>query len=91
MFQDRMALLRATRVALEPLWFLYEGAKTEVAALLIEATTDNANRTVAEIRHVFQRHGGLDAQVGHRAEERRTAQRTLRGQGHQSGIGDFRF
>ncbi len=32
--EDRLALLRATRVALEPLWFLYEGAKTEVPALL---------------------------------------------------------
>jgi len=32
--EDRLALLRATKVALEPLWFLYEGAKTEVPALL---------------------------------------------------------
>jgi len=32
--EDRLALLRATRVAFEPLWFLYEGAKTEVPALL---------------------------------------------------------
>ena len=36
----------------------YEGYGPGGAALLIEATTDNANRTVAEIRHVFQRHGG---------------------------------
>src|SRR6266581_2132176 len=28
------------------------------AAILIEATTDNPNRTVADIRHVFTRHGG---------------------------------
>src|ERR1043166_1615239 len=27
-------------------------------ALLIQATTDNANRTVAEIRNVFGKHGG---------------------------------
>ncbi|HET7295913.1 MAG TPA: YebC/PmpR family DNA-binding transcriptional regulator, partial [Gemmatimonadales bacterium] len=27
-------------------------------AIFIEATTDNANRTVAEIRNLFQRHGG---------------------------------
>ncbi len=36
----------------------YEGFGPGGAALFIEATTDNANRTVAEIRHVFQRHGG---------------------------------
>src|SRR2546430_8312174 len=36
----------------------YEGYGPGGAALLIHATTDNANRTVAEIRHVFQRYGG---------------------------------
>src|SRR6266853_6155328 len=36
----------------------YEGYGPGGAAILIEATTDNANRTVAEIRHVFQRYGG---------------------------------
>ena len=36
----------------------YEAYGPGGAALLIEATTDNANRTVAEIRHVFQRYGG---------------------------------
>src|SRR5437870_12888970 len=36
----------------------YEGYGPGGAALLIQATTDNANRTVAEIRNVFQRHGG---------------------------------
>lgn len=36
--EDRLALLRATRVALEPLWFLYEGAKTDVPALLKTVT-----------------------------------------------------
>src|SRR6059036_3103877 len=36
----------------------YEAYGPGGAALFIEATTDNANRTVAEIRHVFQRHGG---------------------------------
>ncbi len=36
----------------------YEGYGPGGAALYIEATTDNANRTVAEIRHVFQRYGG---------------------------------
>ena len=32
--EDRLALLRATRVSLEPLWFLYEGAGTGVPAVL---------------------------------------------------------
>ena len=36
----------------------YEGYGPGGAALFIEATTDNANRTVAEIRNLFQRHGG---------------------------------
>ncbi len=36
----------------------YEGYGPGGAAIFIEATTDNANRTVAEIRHVFTRHGG---------------------------------
>ena len=35
----------------------YEGYGPGGAALLIQATTDNANRTVAEIRNVFLRHG----------------------------------
>ena len=32
--EDRMALLRATGVSLEPLWFLYEGAQTGVPQVL---------------------------------------------------------
>ncbi len=36
----------------------YEGYGPGGAAIFIEATTDNANRTVAEIRHLFTRHGG---------------------------------
>jgi len=32
--EDRLALLRATRVGLEPLWFLYEGGSTGLPALL---------------------------------------------------------
>lgn len=35
----------------------YEGYGPGGAALLIQATTDNPNRTVAEIRNVFLRHG----------------------------------
>ncbi len=36
----------------------YEGYGPGGAAIFIEATTDNANRTVAEIRHLFTRYGG---------------------------------
>jgi YebC/PmpR family DNA-binding regulatory protein len=36
----------------------YEGYGPGGAALFIEATSDNPNRTVAEVRFVFSRHGG---------------------------------
>jgi YebC/PmpR family DNA-binding regulatory protein len=36
----------------------YEGYGPGGAALLVQATTDNANRTVAEIRNIFGKHGG---------------------------------
>jgi YebC/PmpR family DNA-binding regulatory protein len=36
----------------------YEGYGPGGAAIFIEATTDNPNRTVAEIRHAFSRNGG---------------------------------
>jgi uncharacterized protein (DUF1015 family) len=32
--EDRLALLRATNVSLEPLWFVYEGRQTQLALLL---------------------------------------------------------
>src|SRR2546427_6927251 len=37
---------------------MYEGYGPGGAAILIEATTDNPTRTVADIRHHFTRHGG---------------------------------
>lgn len=37
---------------------VYEGYGPAGTAILIEASTDNANRTVAEIRHAFSRNGG---------------------------------
>jgi YebC/PmpR family DNA-binding regulatory protein len=36
----------------------YEGYGPSGVAIMVEATTDNANRTVAAIRHLFSRHGG---------------------------------
>jgi YebC/PmpR family DNA-binding regulatory protein len=37
---------------------VYEGYGPGGVAVLVEATTDSRNRTVSEIRHVFERHGG---------------------------------
>jgi len=36
----------------------YEGYGPAGVAFLVEALTDNRNRTVAEVRHVFTKHGG---------------------------------
>lgn len=36
----------------------YEGYGPGGAAVLVEVMTDNKNRTVAEIRHIFSKHGG---------------------------------
>ena len=36
----------------------YEGYGPGGVALIVETLTDNANRTVAEVRHVLSRHGG---------------------------------
>jgi YebC/PmpR family DNA-binding regulatory protein len=43
---------------------LYEGYGPNGAAILIEAMTDNRNRTVAEIRNVFTRGGGSLGNAG---------------------------
>ena len=36
----------------------YEGYAPGGVAVLVETLTDNRNRTVSEIRHVFSKHGG---------------------------------
>ncbi|MEW6334584.1 MAG: YebC/PmpR family DNA-binding transcriptional regulator [Thermodesulfobacteriota bacterium] len=36
----------------------YEGYGPAGAAVIVEVMTDNKNRTVAEIRHIFSKHGG---------------------------------
>lgn len=36
----------------------YEGYGPGGAAILVEVTTDNANRTVADVRHAFAKYGG---------------------------------
>jgi len=42
----------------------YEGYGPGGVAMLIEAVTDNRNRTVAEIRHVFSKNGGNLGEAG---------------------------
>jgi YebC/PmpR family DNA-binding regulatory protein len=37
---------------------VYEGYGPSGVAVLVEVMTDNKNRTVAEIRHIFSKHGG---------------------------------
>ena len=37
---------------------VYEGYGTGGVAVFVEALTDNKNRTVAEVRHIFSKHGG---------------------------------
>jgi YebC/PmpR family DNA-binding regulatory protein len=42
----------------------YEGYGPAGVAVIVEAVTDNKNRTVSEIRHVFGKHGGNLGQTG---------------------------
>lgn len=42
----------------------YEGYGPGGVAVLVEAMTDNRNRTTAEIRHIFSRYGGSLGEVG---------------------------
>lgn len=42
----------------------YEGYGPGGTALIIEALTDNKNRTVADLRHIFSRHNGNLAETG---------------------------
>jgi len=44
--------------------FLLDGYGPGGVALLLEINTDNRNRTVSEIRHVFQKNGGNMAEAG---------------------------
>jgi len=37
---------------------IYEGYGPEGVAVLVEAVTDNRNRTASEVRHLFSKHGG---------------------------------
>src|SRR2546430_10333999 len=43
---------------------VYEGYGPGGAAIMVEALTDNRNRTGAEVRHAFERHGGSLGEPG---------------------------
>ena len=43
---------------------LYEGYGPGGVAILVECLTDNRNRTVADLRHLFSRHGGNLGEAG---------------------------
>ncbi|MGJ3523815.1 YebC/PmpR family DNA-binding transcriptional regulator [Nitratidesulfovibrio sp. D1] len=42
----------------------YEGYGPGGVALIVEAATDNRNRTVAEVRHILSKHGGSMGETG---------------------------
>ncbi|MHB8508473.1 MAG: YebC/PmpR family DNA-binding transcriptional regulator [Candidatus Dormibacteria bacterium] len=42
----------------------YEGYGPAGVAILVDAMTDNRNRTASDIRHIFSRHGGAVAEQG---------------------------
>jgi YebC/PmpR family DNA-binding regulatory protein len=43
---------------------VYEGYGPGGVAIMVEATTENRNRTTAEIRHLFSKHGGSLGETG---------------------------
>ncbi|MFW5489487.1 MAG: YebC/PmpR family DNA-binding transcriptional regulator [Desulfovibrio sp.] len=43
---------------------MYEGYGPSGVAILVEAATDNKNRTVADVRHIFSRRGGNMGESG---------------------------
>jgi len=45
---------------------IYEGYGPGGVAILVEALTDNRNRTTSELRRLFQKHGGSLSEAGKR-------------------------
>lgn len=43
---------------------MYEGYGPSGVAILVDATTDNRNRTAGEMRHIFDKHGGNLGETG---------------------------
>lgn len=59
----------------------YEGYGPAGIAIMVEVATDNKNRTVAEVRHLFTKHGGSLGTDGQRELDVRPQGRHHRGQG----------
>jgi len=53
--EDRLALMRATRASLEPLWFVYDGHGTRVGELLTDATVAAAAARFTDSEGLAQR------------------------------------
>jgi len=67
----------------------YEGYGPGGIALLVEVATDNKNRTVAEVRHIFSRHSGNMGESGSVAYARlRPASRPRSGRRASQGPAD---
>lgn len=43
---------------------MYEGYASSGVAVIVETATDNKNRTVADVRHIFTKHGGSLGESG---------------------------
>jgi uncharacterized protein (DUF1015 family) len=53
--EDRLALMRATGASLEPLWFIYDGAGSQLKRLLDEAVDRSPDVTFADSEGLTQR------------------------------------
>jgi uncharacterized protein (DUF1015 family) len=53
--EDRLALMRATRASLEPLWFVYDGHETGAGEALAEATASAPDARFADSEGLAQR------------------------------------
>ena len=54
---------------------VYEGYGPDGVAVLVEALTDNRNRTASDVRHTFSKHGGNLGTASHDAYTRSRAAR----------------
>ena len=65
---------------------VYEGYGPEGVAVIVEALTDNRNRTAADVRHLFSKHGGnLGATGCRRLAIRAARDRARAGRGRRRG------
>ena len=70
---------------------VYEGYGPEGVAVLVEALTDNRNRTASDVRHMFTKHGGNLGTTGRRrVAVRAPRRRARRGGRRRRGRADAR-